>query len=287
MEVKMDFEFRKKWLQWALNFVQLDLNSLPKAKFRGRCAEVLYFGSYSFLTQSFESFLLFFNLDKLPEIQIENFDEIVLKEQREIVLKEPRNQEYPGVTAEEAEEIISEMTIKLPNIQKALKDFFNNIEEALIKPRVTKLDPTTGEEHRWYELILPETENRLDIGKTHGGFSWANISVPKTYSERDWAILNLARLMDGISIYAIRKCQGCGRYFLNVSAREKIYCNFACASRSIAHKKYEELKKHPKKYKAHLKKYRKYSSDRYEKLRKMQYGPNVRIQRRRKNRKED
>ncbi len=105
-------------------------------------------------------------------------------------------------------------------------------------------------------------------------------------SSLNTAILHFSKLIEGLEIHSIRKCKGCSRYFLNPTHKVKIYCNSACASRSIAHKRYEELKKSPKKYEAHLRKYRRLSSQRYKKLRQMQYGPNVKIQRRRNNKKE-
>jgi hypothetical protein len=140
-----------------------------------------------------------------------------------------------------------------------------------------RISPVTGKEVKFYEILLPDSENRLDIKNIHGGFYWKFIFVPKNYSYRDWAILNLSRLMDGVYINAIRNCNGCGRYFLNTSAREKLYCNSLCASRSITRMKYEERKKHPRKYKAYLKKQNEYSMARYRKMRMLQMGPNVKI----------
>jgi hypothetical protein len=252
------------------------LNSLSKSKFRGRCSEAFYFSTIALSTQTFENVLLSFRFDKLPEIQIDNFDEVALKELRK--------QHDPGIN-EDAESMISEMGTKLPYIQKALKDFLEKTQEVLIRPKI-QISPITEEEYRSYEIDLPQTENRLDIRSIPGGFYWERVSVPQSYSERDWAILNLAKLMDGFNIGAITRCKGCGRYFFNASAREKIYCSSSCASRSIAHKKYEELKKNPRKYKAHLKKYRKYSEERYKRLREIQYGPNIKIQKRKNRRKE-
>jgi len=92
--------------------------------------------------------------------------------------------------------------------------------------------------------------------------------------------LNLIYLLDNMPMKWIQKCKGCERFFLNPTKHEKMYCNFSCASRSIAHSRYEDLKKDPKKYEAHLKKHRKYSMNRYDRMRKDELGPNVRIRRR-------
>ena len=93
------------------------------------------------------------------------------------------------------------------------------------------------------------------------------------------------KLLNGIPVTWIRICKGCGKYFLHTTAREKSYCSTHCGLRSVARKKYEEIKKDPKKYAAHLAYHRKLSRERYKNIRRKQFGPNVRINRR-KNRKE-
>jgi hypothetical protein len=104
-------------------------------------------------------------------------------------------------------------------------------------------------------------------------------SIMLTLRLFNWSqfILNFCALLNNVPTEWIQKCRGCSRYFLNPYKREKIYCNTSCASRSIARQKYEGLRKDPKKYKAHLKKYRKYSNERYRRLRMMQFGPNIKI----------
>lgn len=282
MNGKRELDFRKKWIQWALDFAQADLNSLSKSRLRGRCVELFYFSCLVFRNQNFEEFLRSFALDKLPEIKIDNFDEEKLTALRRQLPDEKPRLVSPN---EELENILSELEAKLQDLQDALRDFIEEAQNILSKP-LKKISPITRREYTSTEILLPETENRLDIRKIRGDFYWCSVVVPKDYSYRNWAILNLASLMDQLSIYAIKRCEGCNRYFLNASARQKIYCSSSCASRSIAHKKYEELKKNPRKYKAHLKKYRKYSEERYKRLREMQYGPNVKIQKRKNRRKE-
>jgi len=71
------------------------------------------------------------------------------------------------------------------------------------------------------------------------------------------AVFFFMRLLDGLPISSIRKCIGCGHYFLHLTKREKEYCNPSCASLSIQRKKREDLREnHPRKYKAFLKKQR-------------------------------
>ena len=84
-------------------------------------------------------------------------------------------------------------------------------------------------------------------------------------------------LLDGTRIQWIQKCKGCNRFFLNPTERTKMFCNSSCTSRSIMRMKREELRKHPKKYNAFLKKQREYMRKQYERMMKAQYGPNVKV----------
>lgn len=272
--------FTKRWIQWTLDFVQTDLNSLSKSKFRGLCVEMDFFSGSGFRKgeRGFEQLLMYNYFDKLPEIQVCNFDEALLNQMR----KQDHNvtKEHPDcfgkVTIEELEIQLAGVGKLLPFLQRALKIFLDDTQDLLKKPRM-KFSPIIGKELPVLEVDLPETENRLEIKLIRGEFYWYVVSVPKGYSPQSWAIMNLASLMIDLSVVAITTCKGCGRYFSNLSNRVKLYCNSSCASRSIAHKRYEELKKDPKKYEAHLKRYRKLSGDYYERLRKTQYGPNVKI----------
>lgn len=106
--------------------------------------------------------------------------------------------------------------------------------------------------------------------------SWVHDLTDEQYWER-LAAHNFSDLINGIQINSIRKCKGCGRYFVDLTKRKKIFCTYPCASRSIARFKREELKKNPKQYKAYLKKQRKYLRKRYEEMRKVQLGPNVKV----------
>ncbi len=95
-----------------------------------------------------------------------------------------------------------------------------------------------------------------------------------------WARRNFATLLKGLPFHSITKCKGCGCYFTNLSKRDKVYCNSSCASRSIARIKREKLYSNPKKHEAYKKKMRELMKKRYEKMRRDQFGPNVRIQHR-------
>ncbi len=270
MNVKANLEFKKRWLQWVVDFIQTDLNSVPKPNLRGKTAELYYFSSSLFVEENFEKFLSSCNFDKLPEIQIDNFDFNALIRQRE----QDNNKFYRlkqatvrrgtiriGGSNEEAEEALSKFAPELQDIQNVLRDFIEKTQKIKIL---------------WEPFLLADSKNYLDIRRFPGALYWEFRSVLKNFSPGDSAILNLARLMDGLNTDAIRNCKGCGRYFLNTSEREKLYCNSLCASRSITQMKYEERKKHPREYKAYLRKQNEYSKARYRKLM-MQMRPNIQI----------
>jgi hypothetical protein len=251
---KNDLEFRKRWLQWALDFIQMDLNSLSKMKRKKLAKEIVYFCGDDLFTLDWEDF---------------EYNASFPTEERGDLLNK----------------YLEDMETDPTEVQEALRNLIN-----IILKMSSRSDKESDKEPNLWEL--PDIHSILFIG-WHGGepniFERGIFNIfsrPKEGSFLNWGMLNLAKLVDQLEAHSIKKCKGCGRYFLNVTRKKKIYCNFSCASRSIAHKRYEELRKHPKKYEAHLKKYRKYSSKRYEMLRKIQYGPNVKIQKR-NNRKED
>jgi DNA-directed RNA polymerase subunit RPC12/RpoP len=94
---------------------------------------------------------------------------------------------------------------------------------------------------------------------------------------RDYYLGWLYGILDGVPIQWIHKCNGCGRLFLNPTKRAKIFCKSLCTSRFIMQTKRQELKKDPKAYNDYLRKQREYMQKQYEKKRKAQFGPNVKV----------
>lgn len=86
---------------------------------------------------------------------------------------------------------------------------------------------------------------------------------PKDRTPQNWAIINLCKLIQGIEVHVIGKCEECGTYFLNFSLRNKIYCTSPCASRSTARSRRERIKQDPKKWKAYLEKQAKLTMKNY------------------------
>jgi hypothetical protein len=113
-------------------------------------------------------------------------------------------------------------------------------------------------------LMLPTIEHGFD---------------PKNFHEVVF-LSNLSNIIDGIPYDSLKICPLCDGYFLNLTKRKKEYCSPHCTWRAIAQRKIGELKKHPRKYKAYLKKQRKIMKRKYEEKRKAEFGPNVKVRRR-------
>jgi hypothetical protein len=148
-----------------------------------------------------------------------------------------------------------------------------------------------GFEDSWRKRLDPD----LDLRKIHSGFEWISKYMGRKdktdaveyllYHVKTISVLSInrhsgrynfvikhhlqeeslvkratfffMRLLDGLPVSSIRKCIGCGHYFLHLTKREKEYCTPSCASRSIQQKKREDLRKnHPRKYKVFLKEQR-------------------------------
>jgi hypothetical protein len=74
----------------------------------------------------------------------------------------------------------------------------------------------------------------------------------------------LADLPTGV----IRKCKECQKVFAHFSSKRKYYCSSYCAWRDLSRKRREDLKEHPQKYKAFLKKQREEKKRKYDEKRK-------------------
>jgi hypothetical protein len=94
----------------------------------------------------------------------------------------------------------------------------------------------------------------------------------------------VAELVIGLPKDSIKKCREkeCGKLFLHLSKKKKIYCSSQCSWKSLSRERREALKSHPKQYKAYLKKQRETMRKYYEKKQKSIHGPNVKVETRKK-----
>ncbi len=122
---------------------------------------------------------------------------------------------------------------------------------------------------------------RLELFKLGSSLTFIE---PWTFGKQeteDRALVNFAFLLfDGANLEAVKKCQGCGQYFVNFSSRRKLYCNAKCTWKAFSRNRRNELKKHPRKYQQFLREQREYMWHQYEKNRKAQLGSKIKIKRR-------
>jgi hypothetical protein len=240
-DLKMNQKFRKKWLEWALGFIQRDLLKVSTNEKHRLIPEVFFFSSTWLLSEEWNLFT------KRKPLSHDQF----LEWERAI-----------------------------PGIQEVLREFLKTIT---VTPQST-----------FEGYTLPDTISRVSLqgrytvkGKKLIG-QWIDSqgrligegpyvvprwgykicfkiqSVPKNYAPGPhWAVFNLASLMNDVEGYVFGKCKECGAYFLNLSRREKKFCNHWCASRASARSRIERLKKDPKKYKAYLKRQAKAMRENY------------------------
>jgi hypothetical protein len=85
------------------------------------------------------------------------------------------------------------------------------------------------------------------------------------------AKLNFAFLLSGVPKEAVKRCAFCGVYFLNLSARKKVYCTQRCASRAAT----KAARKRD--YEAYKEKQRNYMKKRYRERAKREHGSKVKV----------
>ena len=223
----MNSEFTKEWLQWVIYFIQMDIPNLSHGEKNN------FFRKF----YQFTSFRIFFSIDP------------------------------SGKNIQLSQNQILELQASAPEIQKIVRQFIDRLI-------------TTRANHP-----LPDFKASIRPGGPRpplafGERIYFKLSFhPMVESLKNWALVNLARLLEGIEVGVIGKCggigkygiiekfEGCQRYFLNFSSREKIYCSPRCASKSTSRLRRERLKRDPKKWEAYQKKQRVASSRSYKEKR--------------------
>lgn len=112
------------------------------------------------------------------------------------------------------------------------------------------------------------------------GGKYSHYLFPITPSYETYIEQKVYFLLNGLPQTTLQRCPGCETFFLNTRLREKRFCSPKCMWKINAERRREELKKHPRKYRAYLKKQKEIMRRRYEEKRKAELGPNVKIGRR-------
>ena len=148
MEAKsnLELEFRQKWLQWVVDFIQLDLSSLSEMEMKVLACEALYVSSATMaFHDTFENVLVWLGFGRHLQLPIKNIN---LAEITRLTRQE-RASNY--LTENDSNNKISEIESQLPNIQNALRDI------------VEKICCTVK------EVELPQADQWLELGETSWG----------------------------------------------------------------------------------------------------------------------
>lgn len=236
-----DMAFRKKWIQWVLDFAQMDLKSLPPGNLKALKEEVAYFCSERPLEETWEEFEDNLHLAPLSPADYEGITEI--------------DDRGKSVDLNKIQKYAITFLKKLDNIHEPRR------EDRAIQRILIKKD-------------LPNMSSYI-VSPFPGTFKI--FREPRMPSPQNWLILNFIRLIEKSETYPVKKCKGCGSFFLHLTKIEKTYCTSSCAARSIQKAKREKLYKNPKEHKKFLKKWRKYQKERYKERLKAKLGPNVKV----------
>jgi hypothetical protein len=140
-----------------------------------------------------------------------------------------------------------------PDIQNALREFINQMV-------------TT---HATYDLPDVTMSMRPEGTMTRDPRVYFQTrSIPKDPTPKNWAILNLSRLIQGLEMHVVKKCEGCQRYFLNFSLRKRVGCSHKCSSKILALTRKQRWSE--KKYRLYLDKQKKRVLKKYVEKRKAQ-----------------
>ena len=143
--------------------------------------------------------------------------------------------------------------LKTRALQKKLREFLSKILnekfdtfELMPKAKIVLLKERTSH-------VDLTSEEAVDTSSMPRSFQIWPFPIGKEDPGLNVAVLNFATLLNGLPVDSIKKCEECRKYFVNLSKRREIFCNIKCAWKNHARLTREELKKHPRKYKAYLK----------------------------------
>jgi hypothetical protein len=127
-----------------------------------------------------------------------------------------------GKAIQFSENQITEWERIVPEIREALKQFIDQMTITRANYRLPELTSWIRPEGLW----PPSPKDHHIYFQAH--------SIPKDLTPKNWAILNLSRLIQGLEMHVISRCAGCHRYFFNFSLRKKNYCSPRCTSNNLA-----------------------------------------------------
>ena len=223
--ISKDLRFRKKWIEWVLNFERIDLNNLTTTM-KEKIAEEAYFFISDFLQTFDESRFWEGRKQKKGEYETDRTAEVLKKIQSALV---------PLVVVIDKNTATSKRKGPFPHFSYDLKN---------VAPFLTVGQGVDGD---CYTIGF-----RPDY-KSEGDWSVEQVR----------AVINFSQLLLGLPLHSIKKCKGCDRYFLEITQREKEFCTSSCYARWFAREKMAKLKRNKKKYDDFKKDRRLYMQKRY------------------------
>jgi hypothetical protein len=168
--------------------------------------------------------------------------------------------------------------LRAREVQKKLREFLSKILNEKfgafeLLPRA-KIVLSKERDHVPFGLEMADDTNSMPRW-----FQIRHYPIGKDGPGLNLAVLNFASLLNGLPVDSIRRCKECESYFVNLSKREKVFCDIKCAWKNHARLAREEIKKHPQKLKEYRSKQKVLMWHRYEKRVKAE-NPNAKIKRR-------
>jgi len=143
---------------------------------------------------------------------------------------------------------------RLISLQKRIADFFgfmtwrmDNAQDIALKGWTlvedTDFFPSLGRDRIAMDFDLKVEGLRYDQKTENGGFkkfrvkqeSFKDAIISISYvspieAEASLFLSNFIRLIDGVPVTAFKKCLECGKWFVNLTKKERIYCSNNCAA---------------------------------------------------------
>jgi hypothetical protein len=226
-------------LTWFFDFINRDLSSITigdKMKLTTEAIEISYgIASYLFLDENL-AWLPYDRLDDQKTIS-ENIDQWEKENILESCQRHLRKY-YENIiqvidsskkhAMEWKPALINYLTLAEKKASVTIKLETHTIESE--KPKV--INKGKKDEHKLYRLKEDSFLN-----------SPIQLSI-RAKNEKETLLLYFIQTLEGIPIRSLRQCPECGRYYVHLSKRPKIYCSNKCAARMGSREKRKWIKEH-------------------------------------------
>ena len=235
-------------LTWFFDFINKDLSSITigdKMKLTTEAIEVSYgIASYVFLDENL-AWLPYDRLDDQKTIS-ENIDQWEKENTLESCQRHLRKY-YENIiqvidsSMKHAKERKSAWTNYLTLAEKKASVTIKLGAHAIKSEKHKVINQGKEDEHKLYRL---KEDSLLNAP--------IQLSI-RAKNEKETLLLYFIQTLEGIPIRSLRQCPECGRYYVHLSKRPKIYCSNKCAARKGSRDKRKWVKEHePESYQKEL-----------------------------------